>query len=192
MEIAVKNIVALQTKRIFEDGKKSNDSLIGKYDTDTGLYVNKKLIKGGGKLGVPRGKPYAKVITRGKNKGKKKEIKGRTKFTTGKKAGQNHKLNYVSSYYELRKILQKKVDKVNLVFNNDLFMDFANGKMNDPKPNKITPLWYTTSFKREINIKKREGLEEKYGTIFNLTKKEKEEFYRTLEFNIQKARAEFK
>lgn len=175
-EQSVLNIVAKQTKRIFEDGIKSDESQIknkngGFYNTKNGLYVNKDLIKGGGKLGANRGKT------------------GKTKFKNGKP----HKTVYVKSYYDFRKKLGRDVSKVNLVLNNDLFSDFANAKViARAKPNKINPLWYTTSFKRDINIKKRSGLEEKYGKIFNLTKKEKEEFYKTVEFNISKARAEFK
>ena len=170
-EISVYNVVAKQVVRIFENGQNSAGGNIGQYNSTDPMYVNKKYIRGGGKLGVPKGKT------------------GKSKF----KNGNPHKLNYVNSYKDLRNRLGKRIDRVNLVFNNDLFSDFANAQViGKVKPNKINALWYTTSFKRDINEKKREGLEKKYGTIFNLTKEELELFYKSVDFNIRKAYAEFK
>lgn len=178
-KISVYNIIAEQARRIFEEGKKSDEGKIGagKYNDKNGLYVDKKLIKGGGKLGTPKGKT------------------GKTKFKTGKKAGQNHKLNYVKSYKELRTKLGRRTDIVNLQLNYDLFSDWANQKQgNVPKrydPTKISNFEYQIKLKRDINVKKVEGLEDKYGTIFRMTKKEKEIWKKTIDFNFRKSREDF-
>lgn len=173
-EISVYNIVALQAKRIFEDGIKSDGSQIGKYDTKTPLYANPVNYKGGGKFKPLKGKT------------------GKSKF----KNGEPHKTRYFKNYKELRNTLGRRIDRVNLQLNYDLFQDWANApRTNTPpkkfKPIKINNFYFEMKFSREINALKREGLEDKYGIIFNLTKKEKTEFLKTLDFNIRKARAEF-
>lgn len=181
-QISVYNIIAEQAVRIFQDGKKSDGGAIGKYDTKTELYVNKKFVKGGGKLGTPRGKPY-------NNKA------GRTKFASGKKKGEKHKTVYFNSYKSFREKLGRRVDTVNLQLNYDLFSDWANqAQRKVPKkydPTKISNFEYQIKLKREINVKKVEGLEEKYGDIFRMTKNEKEVWKKTIDFNFSKSRADF-
>lgn len=172
-EIAVYNIVALQAVRIFEKGLKSDGTLIGKYNTTSELYANPVNYKGGGKFKPLKGKT------------------GKSKF----KNGSPHKTRYFKNYKELRKTLDRKTEFVNLQLNYDLFSDWANApKGNAPKrftPKKINNFEYEMRFSREINALKREGLEDKYGIIFNSTKKERAEFLKSLDFNIRKARAEF-
>jgi len=172
-EISVYNVVAAQAKRIFEDGKKSDGTLIGKYDTTKSLYANPKWFKGGNKFKPLKGKT------------------GKAKF----KNGNPHVTRYFKNYKELRNTLGRRIDKVNLQLNYDLFSDFANSpKGNAPKkitPKKINTFEYIMQFSREINSLKREGLEDKYGIIFNLTKEERKLFIATLDFNMRKARAEF-
>ena len=178
---SVYNVVASQSKRIFEDGLNSSMTKMkspngGVYDSKTPLYVNQKLIKGGGKLGTPKGKT------------------GKSKFKNGK----SHKLNYLNSYKDLRQKLGRRTDAVTLQLNYDLFSDFANSpKTSDfspPKkitPKAISPTEYIMSFSRKINQKKKDGLEDRYGKIFNLTAKEKILFKETFEYNLRIARENF-
>lgn len=172
-QISVYNIVAKQAKRIFEDGKKSDGSLIGKYNTTSSLYANPKWFKGGNKFKPLKGKT------------------GKSKF----KDGTPHKTRYFKNYKELRNTLGRRIDTVNLQLNYDLFSDFANSsKGNLPKritPIKVNNFEYRMQFSRELNAKKREGLEAKYGKIFNTTKEEKKAFIETLDFNLRKAREDF-
>lgn len=172
-QISVYNVVAAQAKRIFEDGKKSDGTLIGKYDTKSPLYANPVNYKGGNKFRPLKGKT------------------GKSKF----KNGTQHKTRYFKNYKELRNTLGRRIDKVNLQLNYDLFSDFANSsKGNAPKritPKKVNNFEYTMGFSRNINALKREGLEDKYGVIFNTTKQEKKLFVDTLNFNLRKARDEF-
>lgn len=172
-EISVYNVVALQAVRIFEDGKKSDGNLIGQYDTTSPLYANPKNYKGGGKFKPLKGKT------------------GKSKF----KDGTPHVTRWFNNYKELRNTLGRRIDKVNLQLNYDLFSDFINApkgsKKGKVKPTKINNFEFVTKFSREINALKRKGLEDKYGNIFKLTKKEIEAFLKTLDFNIRKARYDF-
>lgn len=151
---AMKDIVV----RVFTDGKKTDGSLIGHYDTTKPMYVNPDL--------APR-------ATANKIKG----IEG-LKPTKGKhgdhtfKNGKEHKTTYVKSYSDFRKKMGRKVDKVNLVLSGDLQLDFSNGKVSNPTPLKVSTNEYVVGLARDENKDKREGLENKYGTIFFHTKEE--------------------
>ena len=178
---SVYNIVALQANRIFEQGKNSADTKMkspngGVYDSKQPLYVNQKLIKGGSKLGKPKGKS------------------GKTKFKNGKE----HKLNYLESYKDLRSKLGRRTDVVNLQLSYDLFSDWAGSpKASDwTQPKKYTPRQvsvyeYNVQFSRAKNRDKADGLEDRYGSIFKMTPKERKEFYRTLNFNFEQSRQKF-
>lgn len=179
--VSVYNIVALQADRIFSKGINSAGVKMkspngGTYDSKNPLYVNQKLIKGGGKLGKPKGK------------------NGNTKFKNGKP----HKLNYVESYKDLREKLGRRVDAVTLQLNYDLFSDWAGSPKNDnftiPKkftPRQINTYEYQVKFSREINQEKASGLEDRYGTIFKMTKSEKDAWIKTLNFNFNFYREQY-
>lgn len=168
---AVKNTVVKQAVRIFIGGQNSSSGNTGQYST-TPMYFNplyapnKGLAKFGGEL-----KPEGKT--------------GKTHFANG----EPHKTVYLDGgYKELRNRTGRRIDKVNLTFTRDLQSDFTNSPLpNKAEPNKVSVNEYTTSIKREHNQKKREGLEAKYGMIFNLTKPEKDFFFKTLDFNFRKA-----
>lgn len=179
---AVYNTMALQAVRIFEKGKGTSGGLIGggKYNSTSGLYVNNKLLRGGSKLGKPRGKPYNGQA-------------GRTKFAS---TGQPHKLNYVTSYKALREKLGRRTDIVNLQLNYDLFSDWAGspGSKSAPKnfkPTQLSVLEYAIKLTRNTNTLKVSGLEEKYGRIFAPTKDEKKNFYKSFALLVEQARQKF-
>lgn len=89
-------------ERIFQKGLASDGSQIGKYDTDTPLYVN------------PKNAPK-KFPTKGKN--------GGAKFADGS----NHKTGYFDSYTSYRKKVGRKVGKVILSLFGILESDFVKG-----------------------------------------------------------------
>jgi hypothetical protein len=95
-------INADMSERIFVNGKNSNGSQIGSYNTEGPLYVN------------PANAPK-KFPPKGKE--------GKTKFSNGK----SHKTGYFESYAEYRKKVGRPVDKVNLNLFGILESDFSKG-----------------------------------------------------------------
>lgn len=159
--------------RIFEDGKNSSDGNIGQYDTKRPLYVYVN----------PNTAPRAGAL-------KAKGIEGLkpTKGKTGEhtfKNGKEHKTTYVKNYKEFRNRIGRRIDKVNLVLSGDLQSDFSNGKVKNPSPQKVNVNEYIVILKREINQDKREGLENKYGTIFAHTKNEIAKFKKIAELELR-------
>ena len=89
-------------ERIFQEGKATDGSQIGKYDTDTPLYLN------------PKNAPK-KFPAKGKN--------GDAKFSDGS----SHKTGYFDSYTSYRKKVGRKVGKVILSLFGILESDFVKG-----------------------------------------------------------------
>jgi hypothetical protein len=98
--VAVADVHALQTQRIFVGGKNSQDANIGSYNTSNPLYVNPKY--------APK-----KFPTRGKN--------GATKF----KNGRAHKTGYFTSYSSFRQNQGRQTATVDLRLSGALFRDYA-------------------------------------------------------------------
>lgn len=147
-EIAVRDTVQKQAIRIFQNGIKTDGSKIGTYDTTKPLYVSDAQ--------APK-----KVNHRGKT---------RKKIETG----------YYQNYKAFRQAMGRESSFVNIRLNNDLQSDFSNqelskgsNKVASAKPIEINSTTFITALKRDENVKKKEGLEAKYGTIFNLTEAEK-------------------
>lgn len=199
----VYNDIARKSKRIFEDGLKSNGSLIGQYSTKPPIYVNPNYaprkgdikIKGGGKLegllptiGKPtKDNPEGEMFFTEKTKHRGiVRRKGVVVFTP--KAGDPHRCTYLDGgYKELRNRTGRRIDKVNLRFTNDLFLDWANIAIEGaaPKPTKVSISEYVIQLKRDYNIKKLQGHEKKYGTIFASTSEEKKLFLENLNSRIK-------
>lgn len=99
---AALTVNADMSERIFVDGKASDGSDIGKYNTTDELYVN------------PKNAPK-KFPTKGKE--------GDAKFSDGKP----HKTGYFDSYAEFKKKVGRKVNKVNLVLFGILQSNWSNG-----------------------------------------------------------------
>lgn len=173
-EASVRNVVALQSVRIFTDGIKTDGSPIGHYDTTHPFYVNPNTSAGA------------------VSKSKKLNRQG-LKPTTGKTGehvfqnGKVHKTTYVNNYKDYRNRIGKRTDRVNLVLSGDLQLDFNNSQTSARViPKKISDVEYQVTLKREGNIDKMEGNEARFGRIFGLTKSEKDAFYKTLNFNFKK------
>ncbi len=101
LAIAVANTHAHQMGRIFIDGKASNGTNIGSYNSTKPLYVNP--------LTAP--KKFAK-----------KGMSGKTKFKNGKP----HKTGYFSSYKDFRAALDRPTSFVNLNLSSQLVKDISN------------------------------------------------------------------
>lgn len=163
MERSVKSVMAQMVGRIFEEGKNSAGAGIGKYNGSNELYVNPDTLP---RKVQPRGKP-----------GKERNVKDR-------------KTAYFTSYQALRSEMGRESGFINLRLTNDLQSDFANAQISgdgvatSPEPKKISPLEYHITLKRDVNIKKRAGIEKRFGPIFNLTQGEKRFYFDVLEKEI--------
>jgi hypothetical protein len=161
-EKAVRSTLIGQTQRIFVEGKNSSNSPIGKYNSTSSLYVNPNTTPGqASKLKPPHGK------------------NGDTIFKNGKA----HKTTYVESYKALRKEIGFSTNVVNLRFTSEMFFDFTNAKTaGAARPTKISDTEYQVRFKKPVNAKKADGLEDHFQCeIFKLTKSERSSFFKTLE-----------
>jgi hypothetical protein len=169
LKLAAFSATTAMGERIFDEGKKADESGIGSTYSVKPIYVNPEKLTVKKSIGVKEGKTGKRV------------------FKTGKKAGQPHKTKYLAGgYKELRQKVGRQTSKVDLKFSGELRMDFANTTSeNAPAtPQKVNELEYIVRLDKPINQDKREGLEEKYGTIFTPSQKEKELFFKTIQFEF--------
>ncbi len=162
VEIAARDSQSQSVVRIFENGLKSNGGTIGKYDTKPAYFSPKA---------TPRDTNH---------KGK-----------TGKRIKTGY---YAGGYAELRAQQGRESGFVNVRFTNELQSDYANSDVDRtsnrvavPKPIKAGDNTFLITLNKPVNIQKRNGLEGKYGTIFNLTAKEEQTFLDSQDFNLDKA-----
>jgi len=153
LKLAAASVHADRIVRIFHRGKKSDKSLIGRYDTTRELWVSDDQLR---RKGTNRGKPP-----------KRKEIK----------------TSYYKNYKELKKQQGFRNTRVNLRMTNNLQSEFANKNISPSsntvpqktEPEKVNKNKYV---ERIDNADKVDRLEEKYGTIFDFSKGEKDKFYK--------------
>tara|TARA_R110000868_G_scaffold207029_1_gene456029 strand:- start:1246 stop:1806 length:561 start_codon:yes stop_codon:yes gene_type:complete len=158
--IAVKSVMALQSKRIWLDAKNKSGSAIGSY-VDKELYIN------------PKNSPK-KFQTKGKY--------GETKFANGEK----HKTGYFFNYLDYKKKIgrNKNANTVNLQLWGELSRNWANGKISQAKANKSTVhKYYVSLLEHNYNKVERYGVQE----VFGLSKFEKESFYKVINYELFKA-----
>ena len=146
-------------------------------------------------------KKYAKVLADLEKENKPLAIAARSImanmasriFTKGKDSTDSQitnkktrKAGYAAGYAKYRQSLGRQISFVDLKLTNDLQLDFSNAQSvgQPPTPEKVNVQRYQIRIKRANNLKKVEDIQIKYGTIFSLTKIEREEFIRiaTLEF----------
>lgn len=151
LEIATRSVMALQARRIFIQGKASDNSSIGKYSTKD-IYIS------------PSNSPK-KFPLKGKD--------GKTKF----KNGNLHKTGYFKGYEGFRKAIGRPTSPVNLTLSGELLKNFSNANSTgEARPVKINQHYYVVRL-RENNFKKVTGNEEHFGKrIFNLSRSEKDKF----------------
>lgn len=166
-KLATYTAVAVQAKRIFTDGR-NTDGRQFQYNSTTPLYLDPSTTFNGSKLGTPIGKT------------------GKSVFESGKKKGQPHKTVYVKSYKDYREKIVREAEFVNWELSGDLKLDFENPQGSTPTPIKVSENEYISGLKRDDSIKKREGLESRYGRIFWLSADEKKLFYDTASFELRR------
>jgi len=161
LEIAARTIHSERVKRIFHEGLNSDGASIGAYDKKKSLWV-----------------PDSKLRRQGSHRG-----------STGKTI----KTTAFPSYYALKRQQGFNPDVVNLRLTNDLQSDFANARLSksdDSVPNtppiKVSPTLWKEELRRDDNVKKVDGLEERFGRIFAPTKRERDEFQRVGELEMRK------
>lgn len=166
LEKAVIDIAPKIADRIFNQGKKTDESQIGQYDTTLEMYIN------------PDAAPRA-----GANKAKGiqglKPTAGKTGRHIFESTGLPHKTTYVKNYKDFRNRIGRRIDTVNLNLSNDLESDFKTRN-----PVRVSAHEYVMQLKRPLNVKKVEGNEERFGRTFAVTKNEKKHFIDTLNFEI--------
>ncbi len=161
LELAVRTINNARVVRLFEDGLNTSGNKIGSYNSSKPVYIN------------PDDAPK-----RGNQIGKR---------------GKKIKSLYYPSYKAFRAAMGRESGFVNVRLNNELQNDLANAvvsKSSDavaqPKPIKVSNTKYKITLKKEINQKKVEGLEKKFGKFLDHTKQEKELFNDVYSKEVQK------
>ena len=179
--LAAKSSVQQIGNRIFQDGKKTNERIIGQYDTNHPLYVNPN---NSPKSFKPEGKPVTVgKVKRGNKKGQDIELRNTVRLV-GKEVVE-HKTRWFANYKDFRNQIGRPIDKVNLVLSGDLQSDFRKANVNQfAEPTKISPSKYVIQLDRVVNEKKSEGFDKKYGEIFTASQKEKETFERNVNLEL--------
>lgn len=155
--IAVRDIMALQSNRIFKRGLNSNETAIGQYKKKP-IYVP---LLDSPKSFTPKGKP-----------GAAKKIKDR-------------KTGYFTSWLNYKETIgrNKNVKTVDLFWRGDLHRNWANGEMNEAaKAVKINQHNYITQLS-DLNQNK----VERYGKVFNLSIRERGIFLSRIQQELAKA-----
>ena len=162
LAIAAQSSVQQIGNRIFEEGKKTDGSEIGKYSTDP-IYKNPKFTPNQNGLIPPTGK---------------------TGKDTFKSTGKKHKTKYIEGgTKEYKKLMGQKNDKVYLKDTNALQSDFRKGNT----ATKINSNLYQIQLDNQSNFEKIDGLNERYGIITDPSTKEVETFERNANLEFQNA-----
>lgn len=160
-ELAFKDALAQQSQRIFEDGKKTDGSTIGSYDSKP-FYAD------------PDASPKATT-----KKGKRgKAIKGG--YYAGGYRQYRAQQGREAGFVNLRLNNELQSDYANLN------ISVSSNQVVPPKPTVVTPLLLKVVIKKPINQQKIKGLEAKYGVIFNLSQSEINTLTGSFRFNILK------
>ena len=80
------------------------------------------------------------------------------------------------AYRNKRKNSGKQVSFVDFKFTNDLQSDFRGSSSSDVRPTKVNDQTFRIELNRSINVVKKDGLDDRYDTVFEITKKEQESF----------------
>lgn len=201
-ERTVRSLLAVQERRIFQEGRKSSGQRIGSYDTTRELYVNPRQVvrstafTGPGVrlegLRPPRGKPSPLWKNPIPDYPDGEQVfTGATAWRGGKgtKAGDPHKTTWVRNYKDLRNRIGRRVDTVDLIFTGDLRADWSTAALRGRAVRDATGLELRVTLKRARNAQKREGLEERFGSIFETTLTERKLFFKLLRAELRAARS---
>lgn len=199
LKIAAFTTTAQMGERIFDEGRKMDESPIINHKAGVGAtqfysekptYISKSATPSpkGAMTGKPSGKTRTKksfkfnseMSASGTIVKEQVLVGGKSKFANGKP----HKSKYfMKGYKEYRENVGRQTAFIDLSMTGELRMDFGNDKT-VAQPRKISEVEYQIRLDKGINQEKRGGIEEKYGTIFTLSEKEKELFYETMRFEF--------
>lgn len=163
LQLAVRSVMAMQSKRIFLEGKNSKGGIIGQYGTNH-LYVSETYRN---KTNLP------KFPLKGKY--------GDKKFKNGK----YHKSGYFENYLAFKKAvkLNKRIGTVDLFLTGTLHRHWANSdKVGIAEARKVNANHYYVAISDE-DYKKIN----RYQNVFNLSLQEKQTFYKVLSGELKKA-----
>ena len=165
LEIAVRSIMTMKSKRIFIEGKNANGGLIGEYSKKE-LYASPKGMQKKATRNLP-GFPL---------KGKA----GETKF----KNGNSHKTGYFENYLAFKKAvgLNKIIQTVDLHLTGTLMQNWANGEIGNPMAKKLSANNYI-EFLRSENYNKIK----RYPNVFTTSKNERSMFLKVIQVEFTKA-----
>lgn len=169
LNVAAASTHTMQADRIFSQGLNSTGSQIGQYSTKD-IWVNP-----------------SKTATKN-NKGFS-PLKGKTGATEFKSnPSRKRKTSYFEGWKGLRAAQGLKTDKVNLNFTGDMFFDFARpNKALLQRVDQLSTDEYASLFSRHFNALKAEGAEDHFNAaIFKLTQQERQEFYKTADFELKR------
>ena len=156
--LAVSTVHADMSKRIFTDGKNTQNARIGRYNTTEPIYVNPNL-----------------------SPGTKFDPVGKTGKSTFASTGEAHKTGYFKSYKNYRAKIGRPVGKVDLQLSDQLKINFENGVV------KINNFEYDLIV-TDLSKDKIDGNEERFKSeIFQMTKQEKENFDKYYEDELNEA-----
>jgi len=163
LELAVRAVMSLQSKRIFLKSQNADNSIIGIYKGGE-IYIN------------PTKAPFNRLANKG-TKGKA----GKSVFDNG----QPHKAGYFKNWLNYKKAIgrNKLTLNVDLFLTGDLHRNWANAEIGQqPDAIKITQHNYITRLSDENYNKV-----EKYGRVFNLSTFERKEFLRIIGIELNNA-----
>lgn len=168
LRLASYSAIALQSVRIFTQGKDSSGSKIGDY-SQKDIWINPDA-----KSFVPRNS--------GGFTGKGKT--GKSVFAL---TGKPHKTTFFEGWKGFREAQGLQSGTVDLNYTGELFSDFCNPQGGVPTTRKVTNTEFVTSLKRNLSKLKLAGNEDRFdATIGNLTDSEKDKFYTVARFELRK------
>lgn len=179
------NLYAEIRKRVFEQGKNSDDANIGQYSVKP-LYVSKEMFAKPGafyaqgkdvKLGYTQGDKLVPTfqLRRGVIKPTNRVIKN---FSVVKSDNKPRKTMYLpQGYKELRDIQALRTDVVDFKYRGELKKDFAIAQDGQA---------FLIGFKTKPQSDKRFALERQFGPVFYATPKERTKYLQAAAFNLNR------
>lgn len=165
LQIAVRSVMTMKSKRIFIEGKNANGGVIGEYSKKE-MYASPKGMQKNATRNLP-GFPL---------KGKE----GKTRFENGNA----HKTGYFANYLTFKKSIgrNKNIQTVDLNLTGTLMQNWANGEIGNPNAKKLSANNYI-EFLRSENYDKIK----RYPNVFTTSKNERSMFLKVIQGELTKA-----
>lgn len=161
LEIAVRSMMSIQSKRIFLQGQNANNGIIGSYSAKE-IYVSPKANKG-----LPNFPLKGKL--------------GKADFKNGNK----HKSGYFKNYLDFKTTIgrNQRIKTVDLFLTGQLSRNWANSEsLSNAQATRVTQHNYIITLTEKNAVKT-----ERYGNVFGLSIKERQKFLEVIQFELTKA-----